>query len=990
MNDVYYRNQMKHLPFGYAYHQVVFDNSGTPCDYIFLEVNKKFEELTGLRLEDIVNKKATDILPDLRIGDTDWISIYGKVAVTQNEVDFIAYSEPLDTHYKVHAYSDEKGYFTTIFTYDPNHSFRTLFMNMNSGAVIYEVQNDGKSANDYIIKEINDQALSLEKKTRDEVLNKSVYEIREKVADFGLIKIFHNVWKTGIPQIMSATPYPDEKIERWYENQVFKLSKNEIVALYNDVTDFVQNQINLESSRKNLETIVSSAPYGIFVADRFGKYTDVNPEACKITGYTKNELIGMNLADLTADDYKSEAVKHFSMLKYQAMDYGKEVMAFITKNGEKRYWTIKATKLNENSYLGITEDITDKLVLENKLREATVEMKSLFDNSGLGMGYYSPDGTVIWYNKLASENMGGKPEDFEGKSLFEIFPKENADIYMDRITQSINSMTPIVFKDFLDLAVGRVCFLSTYNCIRDNDENILGVQIISQDVTEIENSRLAVEQSKQLLEETQAIAHVGSWSVNTINNEMTWSDEIYKIGGQDPSSFDLSFENISKVIHPDDLNKFTNAYENMIKGVPIGDYELRIIRPDGSIRWVLLQESIKESAHTHLGSLLDITDQKNYIETIERSLNSISQAESIAKLGFFTRNWQTGEAYWSDGFFNLLGIEIGNVPSHSGFVEYIHDDDRERVEKHIKESLETHSPMSIQFRITRKDNTIIHINSVGNNSYDSNNNPLTTVGVFQDITVQVNAGIQKQKLEEFLSNKQRLESIGTLASGVAHEINNPLNGILNYGQLILDMENIDKTAKEYASEIISESERVAIIVKNLLDFSRQNKQTHSYANVEDIIDKTVSLVKTIIKHDQIDLQIDVPENLSRIKCRSQNIQQVIMNLLTNARDALNEKYKGFNENKIIKVSCKEFIKEDRKWISIAVRDNGPGVPDNIKDKIFDPFFSTKTKDLGTGLGLSISYGIIEEHHGEILLETKKDEYTQFTVILPCDNGWELE
>ncbi len=252
------------------------------------------------------------------------------------------------------------------------------------------------------------------------------------------------------------------------------------------------------------------------------------------------------------------------------------------------------------------------------------------------------------------------------------------------------------------------------------------------------------------------------------------------------------------------------------------------------------------------------------------------------------------------------------------------------------------------------------------------------------------AGNIRKQLEESITKKQRLESIGTLASGVAHEINNPLNGILNYGQLILDLENIEDTAKVYAKEIIHESERVAVIVKNLLDFSRQNKQNHSYANIEDIIGNTISLANTIIKHDQIDLQVNIPKNLSKIKCRSQQIQQVLMNLVTNARDALNEKYQGYHENKIINVTCEEFDKEDRKWIAISVRDNGIGVPDEIKEKIFDPFFSTKDKNSGTGLGLSISYGIVEDHHGEILLDTQKDEYTQFTVILPCDNGWKLE
>ncbi len=741
MDNDFYKNQIKRLSLGYAYHKIVFDSNDTPCDYIFLKVNTTFEKLTGLKAEDIINKKATVILPGLRSGDTDWVSIYGEVAANQSELDFIAYSDALDTHYKIHASSDKAGYFTTIFTYDTNHSFKTLFMNMNNGAVIYKVINDGTTARDYIIEDINDYGLSLEKKSREEVIGKSVFEIRDKVEDFGLINIFNSVFVTGLPQKMPPTLYPDGKVNKWYENQVFKLSKNEIVALYTDVTEIIQNQIDLENSNSKLKSVINLAPYGIFIADKEGNYVDVNPEACKITGYNKNELIGMNLADISEDDYKIAAKKHFSKLKKTHKDPLKGKGSFITKSGEKRYWSIKASKLNENRYLGLAEDITESLILENKL---------------------------------------------------------------------------------------------------------------------------------------------------------------------------------------------------------------------------------------------------------EQSLNSIHQAETIAKLGFFTKYWQTEEAYFSEGYLNLLGLEKGTLLKHQELMESIHIDDKARVKEHIKETLKNPNSLNIQFRIIKKDNTIIHVNIVANHFYDSNDNPLTTVGVIQDITTQVAMGIEKMKLEEFISKKQRLESIGTLASGVAHEINNPLNGILNYGQLILDTENVDNTTKVYAKEIIRESERVATIVKNLLDFSRQNNQAHSYANIEDIIRKTTSLINTIIKHDQIDLQISIAEDISRIKCRSQQIQQVIMNLLTNARDALNEKYKGYHENKIINISCKEFIKEDRKWISITVTDNGSGIPDEIKDKIFDPFFSTKDKNLGTGLGLSISYGIVDAHHGEVLLETKKDEYTQFTVLLPCDNGWDLE
>jgi signal transduction histidine kinase len=251
---------------------------------------------------------------------------------------------------------------------------------------------------------------------------------------------------------------------------------------------------------------------------------------------------------------------------------------------------------------------------------------------------------------------------------------------------------------------------------------------------------------------------------------------------------------------------------------------------------------------------------------------------------------------------------------------------------------------------------------------------------------------QHHRLEMHLRQQQKLESIGTLAGGVAHEINNPINGVMNYAQLIKDeLEGTDaESITQYADEIIRETERVATIVRNLLQFARHEKESHSPACVEDIVNGTLSLIRTVFRHDQITLDIHIPENLPKIKCRSQQIQQVVMNLMANARDALNARYPGYDENKTVRLDVSRFNRDGRRWVRIAVEDHGIGIPPNIRDRIFDPFFTTKSRDVGTGLGLAISHGIVTDHHGELTVQSKVGEYTRFLVDLPIDNGWELE
>ena len=246
------------------------------------------------------------------------------------------------------------------------------------------------------------------------------------------------------------------------------------------------------------------------------------------------------------------------------------------------------------------------------------------------------------------------------------------------------------------------------------------------------------------------------------------------------------------------------------------------------------------------------------------------------------------------------------------------------------------------------------------------------------------------EMESHLRSQQKLEAVGVLASGVAHEINNPLNGILNYGQIILDIvkkENSDcKEYKEsietFSEEIINESNRISGVVKNLLQFSRTGSKRFVETQIADIINNILSLIDTVIKQDQVALEIDVQPDMPKIECRSQEIQQVLMNLIINAKDALNAKYKGFNENKVIKVKAVQIDDGEQEKIRITVRDNGNGIPKDVGESIFDPFFTTKCRSEGTGLGLYISFGIVRDHGGKMSFKTKQGEFTQFIVDLP--------
>lgn len=228
----------------------------------------------------------------------------------------------------------------------------------------------------------------------------------------------------------------------------------------------------------------------------------------------------------------------------------------------------------------------------------------------------------------------------------------------------------------------------------------------------------------------------------------------------------------------------------------------------------------------------------------------------------------------------------------------------------------------------------------------------------------------------------QLASIGELAAGVAHEVNNPINGIINYAQVLLD-EASDAPAREVLQRIIREGERIAAIVGNLLSFARQRGEEREVVQVETVLEDSLALIKHQFQKDGIIITLEREENLPPVRVNPQQLQQVFLNLLSNARHALDERYAGRDPGKRLHLCCKVLKLRGKVFVRTTVTDWGTGIPQEIIGKIFDPFFSSKKPGEGTGLGLSISHGIIKDFNGSLLVESKVHESTTLKVDLPA-------
>ncbi len=259
----------------------------------------------------------------------------------------------------------------------------------------------------------------------------------------------------------------------------------------------------------------------------------------------------------------------------------------------------------------------------------------------------------------------------------------------------------------------------------------------------------------------------------------------------------------------------------------------------------------------------------------------------------------------------------------------------------------------------------------------------TVIEFARDIT-------EKANLQASATRTRHLASIGELAAGVAHEINNPINNIMNYAQILMDEFKDEGRDDSVTRRIIKDGDRIATIVRSLLSFARIRKEEKNLMSLQDIFSDTMSLTSAQLRKDGIHVHVGIPDNVLKIPVHPQQIQQVFLNIISNARFALNKKFPGTHDNKSLDITCEEIEINDDPYVRILFYDRGMGIPDRLIDKVINPFFSTKPNNVGTGLGLSISHGIINEHNGKLIIDSQEGEYTSITVVLPVVYGEEHE
>ena len=256
--------------------------------------------------------------------------------------------------------------------------------------------------------------------------------------------------------------------------------------------------------------------------------------------------------------------------------------------------------------------------------------------------------------------------------------------------------------------------------------------------------------------------------------------------------------------------------------------------------------------------------------------------------------------------------------------------------------------------------------------------------IIRDLSARRLLEAEREQMQQQLYQTAKLASLGELAAGVAHEINNPLNGVINFAQLLKD-EGAGRSdfERQMIDGVIEEGERIAAIVRGLLTFARHDDNRRAVVSLPEVVKTSLALFGRQFDKDNIGVETDLPEDLPRLYADASRLRQVVVNMVSNAHHSLKAKRAEEGRERLLRIAARRVEREGRAFVRVEFYDNGVGIRREDLDRVFDPFFTTRRDTGGTGLGLSISFGIVREHGGTIRVESERGEFARFAIELPA-------
>jgi PAS domain S-box-containing protein len=438
------------------------------------------------------------------------------------------------------------------------------------------------------------------------------------------------------------------------------------------------------------------------------------------------------------------------------------------------------------------------------------------------------------------------------------------------------------------------------------------------------------------------------------------------------------------VIHPEDLKRVLGEWEAALASGKPMYYEARYRRAaDGQYRWFMVrvvpQRDKRGKVVKWFGTLTDIEDRKRAEQALRSSDNYLTEAQRLTHTGSCALDGTSREAmYWSDEMFRLFGFDPQQtIPTFDQWLQRIHPEDRNKVKLASEETFLTKVNCDIEFRVVKADGTVKHIHGIGHPVLSSTGELVQVLGTMIDVTERKRAEEARDRLRQLeteLAHINRVSTLGEMAVSLAHEIKQPIAAAITSANSCLEWlaqepPNLDR-ARAAAARIDKYGNRAAETIDRIRSFYKKSPPQRELVDVNGIIQEMLTLLKCEADGCSVAMRTDLAAELHKIMADRVQLQQVFMNLILNAIEAM----KDSGGELTVKSQL-----QDRQLL-FSVSDTGVGLPKEKMDQIFSAFFSTKPQ--GSGMGLSISRSIVESYGGRLWATANDGRGATFHFTLP--------
>ncbi|MDF1631278.1 PAS domain-containing protein [Mycoplana sp. MJR14] len=613
---------------------------------------------------------------------------------------------------------------------------------------------------------------------------------------------------------------------------------------------------------------------------------------------------------------------------------------------------------------------------------AARELKKVVDAIPVMAWSTLPDGQADFFNAHFLTYLGITAEQATGWGWTEALHPEDSGPLQRVWMQLLASGTPGETEARLRRWDGQYrWFLFRANPVHGEDGTVIRWYGTNTDIDDRKRFEEEARRSAALMTQAQRLTVTGSVWWRPATEEIFWSEETYRVAGHELGITPTS-EMMLDRCHPEDLPTVRGLISDAMHRGQNVDFEHRLLMPDGAIKYVhvVLQNIGTDPADPEfIGAVADITERKTAEENLRRSEVLLSEGQRISRTGTFSWQVETDEITFSEELNRIFGFESGRVVDFDGIGQRVHEEDLPLLATKMADVRAGGDNPDYEIRLF-VDGQVKHVRVVGR-IIKHLDGTMECIGAVQDVSAQRVAELARDKLRTELAQLARVMSLSTMAASIAHEVNQPLSGIIMNASASLRMlsaspPNIER-AVEAAKRTIRDGNRASDVIMRLRRLFRRGVAAVELLDLNDAIREVLGLLANDLQRERITLIEELSDRPHLIVGDRVQLQQVIMNLVRNALEAMTDIAPAQRKLVISTV----FVNHEAR---VTVEDHGMGLEAADAERLFDAFHTTKSN--GMGIGLSVSRSIIEAHRGRIWAEPNPSGGAIFGFALPIDEA----